>query len=219
MNADKHLKDYARELRHERRCNRYEHRARRIVAGLSPWGSREFYVYCFPRNGEPFTFAENLSPGGAQVLADRLKRRSMGRPCEPLLQRHTVRGETGATSAHRRTWAGGTGRERGGRAVREINWDNPPKKFVLGYIDSHGAIHARESDTGMHTDAERLAGRCFRWGIWSQNWVATIAAWNGEGRLEREDYDIIAAWLEDMGYKEPAPTGTTDAGQAEEERL
>ena len=68
---------------------------------------------------------------------------------------------------------------------------------MIGYIDGYGAIHARTSpDVIMHTDAERLSGRPFRWSVQWQEFEAVL----GCVRLSEDDYIRILSWLKNKGY-------------------
>ena len=84
--------------------------------------------------------------------------------------------------------------------VRRVYHPNDPM-WVIGCIDSHGAITARHAGGGkdlMHTPSESR-GKRWRWNIWGQEYHASRA-----GRLdELTDYELAAVteWLERKGYK------------------
>jgi len=73
--------------------------------------------------------------------------------------------------------------------------------WVIGCIDSNGAITARHAGGGqnlMHTPSESR-GKRWRWNIWGQEYQATR-----NGRLDELTDDELAAvtdWLERKGYK------------------
>lgn len=76
--------------------------------------------------------------------------------------------------------------------------------WIVGFVDSHGAVHAREISehqsvygSSSHSPYERSAGRPFRWGIWQQDF--------GEVRqgcefLDADDRIRVLDWLEDHGW-------------------
>lgn len=73
--------------------------------------------------------------------------------------------------------------------------------WVIGCIDSHGAITARHAAGNgrlMHAP-EESRGKRWRWNIWGQEYQATR-----NGRLDEMTDDELAAvtdWLERKGYK------------------
>jgi hypothetical protein len=69
--------------------------------------------------------------------------------------------------------------------------------FVIGYIDGYGAIHARTTEgSEMHTEAERLAGRPFRWNVPQQKFAAVL----GCSRLDEDDRIAVINWLTNNEY-------------------
>lgn len=73
--------------------------------------------------------------------------------------------------------------------------------WVIGCIDSYGAIHARVANSRgslMHTP-EESKGRRWRWNIWGQEFVATRNPAND--RLSKEELFAVNDWLERKGYK------------------
>ena len=73
--------------------------------------------------------------------------------------------------------------------------------WVIGCIDSYGAIIARHAHGGqnyMHTLAESK-GKRWRWNIWGQEYHQTATL----DRLTDEEYIAVDTWLERKGYKTP----------------
>ena len=76
--------------------------------------------------------------------------------------------------------------------------------WVIGCIDSHGAIvarHAASSASGgliMHTKDESK-GKRWRWNIWGQEFHAAFKTPLHE--LTKEEYFLINDYLERKGYK------------------
>lgn len=76
----------------------------------------------------------------------------------------------------------------------------PPMLWVIGVIDSHGAIRSRETESGSHTDAERLSGRPWRWFVNSQDWGDKRTC---DESLSRDEATTVIDYLERSGYKKP----------------
>jgi hypothetical protein len=74
--------------------------------------------------------------------------------------------------------------------------------WVIGTISPYGEICARvlpASDCSSHTEAEKLAGRPFRWNIVEQEWHA----WDyGDLRLSEDERYEVEHWLEREGWKD-----------------
>lgn len=85
---------------------------------------------------------------------------------------------------------------------RRLNFDEDGPLWVIGVIDSHGDIRARTADWrsgATHTDAERLAGRPWRWNIADQEFHAVR---ENSGSYDPNDTVLIVDWLERNGYKD-----------------
>lgn len=75
--------------------------------------------------------------------------------------------------------------------------DREKNMWVIGYIDSYGAIHARTAkETIMHTSGEHLSGRCWRFNVCGQEFIAVL----GCQRLDDEDFHKVVSWLKNKGY-------------------
>lgn len=75
--------------------------------------------------------------------------------------------------------------------------------WVVGCIDSHGAIIARcvaGHQSVTHTPAESK-GKRWRWNIWGQEYHCTRNP--TLDRLSEEEYFQVTDWLERKGYKKP----------------
>lgn len=84
--------------------------------------------------------------------------------------------------------------------------------WVIGIIDSRGAISARVVESGVtHTNEQRLAGRPFRFRINSQDFGEVR---HGSERLSPEDVKEVIWWLEREGYKKPDEFFDRDFGWA-----
>lgn len=73
--------------------------------------------------------------------------------------------------------------------------------WVVGSIDSYGAIHARVAKSGgsvMHTKAESN-GKRWRWNIWGQEFHATRAP--TLDKLSDEEWTTVEDWLLRKGLK------------------
>lgn len=83
--------------------------------------------------------------------------------------------------------------------------------WAVGYVDAYGAVHARGAGPGadpsnsmFHSNAERLAGRPFRFNVWKQEYHPVL----GDSRLSVEDYIFIENWLDSMGWLDKAEAGS-----------
>lgn len=77
--------------------------------------------------------------------------------------------------------------------------------WVIGCIDSYGAIHsrlARSTASLMHGPNESK-GKRWRWNIWGQEFVATRNPTHDQ--LTKEEYFDVCDWLERHEYK-PTPS-------------
>jgi hypothetical protein len=79
------------------------------------------------------------------------------------------------------------------------DWWDHPSMWVIGCIDSYGAISARE-DNGRNPFHElpESRGAKWRWNIWKQEWFMDGKVDN----LTKEERVIVEDWLERHGYKE-----------------
>lgn len=83
----------------------------------------------------------------------------------------------------------------------EWNWTKP--MWVIGTIDSHGAIRGRAAhDDSMH-GPEDGPGRRWRWNVWSGEFHAVLG---GRDNLTTEEAYAVEDWLEKRGYIYP-PNG------------
>jgi hypothetical protein len=80
-------------------------------------------------------------------------------------------------------------------------YDVDDPMWVIGCIDSHGAIVARHATSGgniMHGSSESR-GKRWRWNIWRQEFFSTL-----RGRLDElteDEHSAVVEWLERRGYK------------------
>ncbi len=80
-------------------------------------------------------------------------------------------------------------------------YDPDDPMWVIGCIDSYGAItarHAKSTGLIMHNDGE-LRGKRWRWNIWGQEHHSTRNP--TLDRLSEEEVFAVNDWLERKGYK------------------
>ena len=80
--------------------------------------------------------------------------------------------------------------------------DLPMPMWVIGYIDSYGAIDARMvtlDDTSTSHTLDLSRGHRWRWNIPDQNYMAP----RGRSELTDEECFLVEDWLEKNGYKVP----------------
>jgi hypothetical protein len=78
----------------------------------------------------------------------------------------------------------------------------PTPMFVIGYIDSYGAIEARLvtiDDVSLSHTRELSRGRRWRWCIPEQEYMAP----RGRSELTDEECFLVEDWLEKNGYMVP----------------
>jgi hypothetical protein len=78
------------------------------------------------------------------------------------------------------------------------NWHDHSEMWVIGCIDSHGAIIGRGAGANgniMHGKAESI-GRRWRWNIHSQDWFACF----GNINLTKEEIELVGYWLVEHEY-------------------
>lgn len=80
-------------------------------------------------------------------------------------------------------------------------YDPDDAMWVIGCIDSYGAIKARAASGGgdiMHGISES-AGRRWRWNIWGQEFHSTRNP--TLDKLSDEEFEIVSDWLVKKGFK------------------
>lgn len=85
------------------------------------------------------------------------------------------------------------------RSVRRIvrqSWRDHPMMWVIGCIDSHGAITANPSKAGRCHTEEECRGKRFRWCVWSQELCCVLGGYD----LTHEEEFAVWDWLRKRNY-------------------
>lgn len=77
------------------------------------------------------------------------------------------------------------------------SWRDHEMMWVIGCIDSNGAIVASPSKEGRTHRPEESRGKRWRWCVWSQEFCDVFA---GTGHLLDEEVFAIREWLIKRGY-------------------
>lgn len=72
-------------------------------------------------------------------------------------------------------------------------WRKHPMMWVLGCIDSNGAIVAHATKEGRTHTIEESKGKRFRWCIWTQDFNITFGGI--KDALTPEEYFAVCDWL------------------------
>jgi len=96
--------------------------------------------------------------------------------------------------------------------LKRHEWNETKPMWVIGTIDSNGAIRARASvgrNNPMHS-AEDGPGRRWRWNVWGQDYHAVAG---GHDNIGPEAALIVDDWLRNHGYVYDSMVKVTPVGR------
>lgn len=83
---------------------------------------------------------------------------------------------------------------------KKTNWREHRCMFVIGCIDSNGAITAHAVREGRTHSPEESRGARFRWCIWSQEFCDVFG---GTARMTEEEFFAVKDWLIKHQFADP----------------
>lgn len=96
--------------------------------------------------------------------------------------------------------------------MKQHEWARTKPMWVIGTIDSQGAIRARASkgrDNPIHGKDDG-PGHRWRWNVWGQEFHAVMG---GASTMKQEEYETVTNWLTVNGYVYENTTTVTPVGR------
>ena len=87
--------------------------------------------------------------------------------------------------------------------IPKHEWNKSKPMWVIGAIDSYGAIRGRAAKNPNHSpthSAEDGPGRRWRWNVWGQDFHSVLGS---DKNITPEECALVKDWLERHGYIYP----------------